>query len=89
MQLQALVELYDSETEWLSCGSRLWFGQLTDENVSLFIDFSDDVCFDDKYIQFSEALSSFFSEQILKCERRNVNFYGTEVVNINVSKIKR
>lgn len=84
-ELQALKDLYDNEIEWLCCGSRLWFGQLTDENVSLFVDFSDAVCFSESHIQYLEALNLLFTEQIQQCKKANVNLYGTEVVNLDVS----
>ena len=85
-QLHTLIELYESEREWLSCGSRLWFGQLSDECVSLFIDCSDTVCFSDQYIQYSEALNLLFTEQIQSCKRASVSVFGTRVVSLNISK---
>ena len=86
-QLQALVQLYDSEIQWLSHGSRLWFGQLREKRVSLLIDFSDAVCFSENYNNYISALQQLFSEQLTSCDKVQVSMIGSDVIHSDLSTV--
>lgn len=86
-QLQALVQLYDSEIQWLSRGSKLWFGQLREKRVSLLIDFSDAVCFSENYNNYISALQQLFSEQLTSCDKVQVTIIGSDVIHLDLSMV--
>lgn len=69
--------------EWLSYGSRLWFGQLTTSNVTVFIDFSYEACFKDSYIDRVKALNLWYFEQLQLCEVASISFFGSTVIRLN------
>ena len=80
-QLQTLIRLYESEILWLSSGSRLWFGQLTGQRISLLIDCSDAVCLSEVYDQYISALELLFSEQLHAYQKVDVRVFGSEIIN--------
>ena len=84
-QLQALVQLYDSEIQWLSHGSKFWFGQMREKRVSLLIDFSDAVCFSENYNNYISALQQLFSEQLTSCDKVQVTIIGSDVIHLDLS----
>ena len=77
-QLRSLIHLYESEVEWLSLGSRLWFGPIRGRHVALLVDFSDSMCFGDIYSHYLSALHVAVEEQLVTMDRVYVFSIGTE-----------
>lgn len=64
-QLTSLLRLYASQTQWLSCGSRLYFGQLhRGAKVAVLFDWSDQTCFSDWYDQYLAGMELLLEEQL-------------------------
>ncbi len=83
------MQLYDSEMVKLSCGSNLWFGNVNGHKLSLFIDFSDEVCHNDNYEQYLDALKLLFAEQLQVCEKTTINVFGMKVTTLDADMTKR
>ena len=87
--LKALIQLYCSEIVKLSSGSRLWFGNINSQNVSLFIDFCDQLCQNYNYASYLEAIKLLFTEQLQICEKATVNVFGMTVTKLDGNIRKR
>lgn len=76
-QLQSLMYLYEREVQWLSLGSRLWFGPVRGRHVAFLIDFSDSICFS-HYTRYLSVLHVLVDEQIVMMDRVYLFAVGTE-----------
>lgn len=77
-QLCSLIHLYESEIQWLSIGSRLWFGPIRGRHVALLADFSDSISFSDVYSHYLAALNVAVEEQLAGMDKVYVFRIGTE-----------
>ena len=87
-QLQSLLQLYENEIQWLSYGSRLWFGQIKGRRVVLLVDFSDTACFSSYNSQYLTALQVLVNEQLASMDTVHIRAIGTEIVPTNPSVLK-
>lgn len=87
-QLQSLLQLYENEIQWLSYGSRLWFGQIKGRRLVLLVDFSDTACFSSYNSQYLTALQVLVTEQLASMDVVHLRTIGTEIVPTNPSVLK-
>ena len=64
-QLGSLLQLYAHQLQWLSSGSRLYFGQLhRGARIAVLFDWSDRTCFSDWFDQYAAAMEMLLEEQL-------------------------
>ena len=81
-QLTSLLQLYASQIQWLSCGSRLYFGQLhRTSNVAVLFDWSDHTCFSDWYEQYLVAIETPVEEQLASRDDVYMIPVGSQISN--------
>ena len=78
-QLRSLMQLYESEVQWLSCSSRLWFGQLKGQKVAVLIDTSDSACTKEDYLHYIMALQLLVMEQLSSMSEVHMMSIGSEI----------
>ena len=87
-QLRSLIQLYESEIEWLSYGSRMWFGQITGHKIALLLDFSDKTCLGESYDQYMAAVQLLVKEQLVTKPSVQVMAIGTDYITPEPSEWK-
>jgi hypothetical protein len=78
-QIHSLIQVYEAQIKWLSCNSRLWFGQLRGHSASLLVDFSDLTCFSSLFPQYLSGLHLLVTEQLSLMDRVYINAMGTDI----------
>ena len=87
-QITSLIQLYENQIQWLSCSSRLWFGQLKGRSASVLIDYSDAACFSHFFTQYLTALKLLVTEQFSSIDEVQVSAIGTDIANTDPPLLK-
>ncbi|XP_065899947.1 von Willebrand factor A domain-containing protein 3A-like isoform X2 [Dysidea avara] len=78
-KLKDLRTVYSDRIQWLTSGSRRWFGHVRGDNVVLLVDNSDAACDLGRVEEYSEALRCLVEEQLSYKSLLHVLHYGTDL----------
>ena len=91
-QINSAISVYKERLEWLTNGSRRFFGVIQEKTITIIIDVHTPD--DQRYLLFISALKELLHEQVSKLDRFNlvrtgqdVNYFSDEFVSVNNSNI--
>ena len=80
-QLKSLVKFHENHIDWLSTGSRMYFGHLSGSNVALLVEASDHLF--QECEEYKDGLKLLIDEQLVQKEAVHLMQFGSEVKPTN------
>lgn len=76
-QLKSLIKFHENRIDWLSTGSRVYFGHLSGSNVALLVEASDHLF--QECEEYKDGLKLLIDEQLVQKEAVHLMQFGSEV----------
>ena len=80
-RLKSLIKFHENHIDWLSTGSRMYFGHLSGSNVALLVEASDHLF--QECEEYKDGLKLLIDEQLVQKEAAHLIQFGSEVKPTN------